>query len=106
MPLRNEPRVNPDRYTPPERRAGPSRLSTWSGRRMASLWIAWPASVLLLCLVGAAMSVLVQHSLTEIRADITRSNLIGLALAALLPPLCLTGVWWRMRHRRRTSMSD
>ena len=33
---------------------------------------------------------------------LTRSNLIGLTLAAFIPLACLTGVWWRMRSRRAT----
>ena len=88
---------------PRDRRAGPSRLSTWSGRRVAFLWIAWPGIVLALVLLGAALSVVMHHGLEEVRLDMSRFNLIFLGAVLGFPPVWLTLQWWRMharRHRR------
>ena len=83
-----------------DRRVGPSRLSTWSGRRILSLWLLWPATVVAICAVAVFMSVRIHGDFTEVRVDLTRSNLIGLGAVLLLPPACLTMLWRRMRGRR------
>jgi len=83
-----------------DRRRGPSRLSRWSGRRIATLWLVWPGSVLGIVALAALGSVVTQHGYTELRSDLTRSNLIGLTGVLIVPPTCLTVLWWRMRRRR------
>src|SRR6185437_9586352 len=83
-----------------ERRVGPSRLSRWSGRRVGALWVAWPAAILAICVVIVGLRVRADHGFREVRVDLSRSNLIGLAVALVGPPLCLTILWSRMRGRR------
>ena len=83
-----------------ERRLGPSRLSMWSGRRIAALWLLWPGSVIVICVLAVAVSVHVYAGFGEVRTDLTRRNLIGLTLVIVAPPAYLTGLWWRMRRRR------
>jgi len=85
---------------PRERRRGPSRLSSWSPRRLALAWIVWPALVLGLIALGAVVSLLLSHNTDSLRTAFTRSNLIGLVSVLVLPPACLTLQWWRMYHRR------
>ena len=87
-----------------DRRRGPSRLSTWTGRRITALWVLWPGFVLALVAIAVAASLRVWHGASEVRSDVTRSNIIGLATTVLFPPACLTVVWWRMRCRRRSSV--
>lgn len=70
---------------------------------MATLWLVWPGIVLALVAIGVVASLRVWHGASEVRSDVTRSNLIGLATVVLLPPVCLTVLWWRMRSRRRSS---
>ena len=86
-----------------DRRTGPSRLSTWSGRRIAWLWIVWPGIVLAIVAVAVFVSVRLQRGFDEVRVDLTRTNLIGLIAVIIVPPGCLTALWWRMRGRRRRS---
>lgn len=89
-----------------DRRVGPSRLSTWSGRHVGALWLLWPGTVIAICAVIVASRMHAERGFSEVRVDLTRSNLIGLAVALIGPPLCLTILWWRMRgrrHRRRRS---
>lgn len=92
----NEENVQTD-----DRRLGPSRLSTWSGRRVGALWLLWPGAVIAVCVVIVAMRVRADHGFSDVRVDLTRSNLIGLGVALIGPPLCLTLLWSRMRGRRR-----
>ena len=84
-----------------DRRAGPSRLSTWSGRRVGALWLLWPAIIIGICVGAVFLSVLEQHGFSEVRSDLTRANLIGLTVVLITPPTCLTILWWRMHGRRR-----
>ena len=88
-----------------DRRVGPSRLSTWSGRHIRFLWLIWPATICLTCGIAVVASVRIYGDFTEVRLDLTRFNLIGLALVLLLPPACLTLLWWRMRGRRHEPSS-
>lgn len=89
----------------PDRRIGPSRLSTWSSRRIRFLWLLWPGIIVLVCAITALVSVRVHGDFTEVRVDLTRSNLIGLAMVLVVPPACLTLLWGRMRGRRHGSSS-
>lgn len=84
-----------------ERREGPSRLSTWSRRRVLSTAIAWVVVVVGLVGVGAIISIAREHNADDVRDLMTRSNLILLATSLLLPPACLTFQWWHIRQRRR-----
>lgn len=84
-----------------ERRVGPSRLSLWSGRRLAVACIAWISVVLALVGIGMALSVVLYHDTYEIRLAVRRSNLIGLGAVLLLPPTWITLQWWMMRNRRQ-----
>ena len=86
-----------------DRRVGPSRLSTWSGRRVAALWIIWPGSVLAACGIAVFLSIRLNNGLDEVRVDLTRSNMIGVVLITIIPPALLTFLWWRMRRRRQPS---
>lgn len=86
-----------------DRRVGPSRLSRWSARRIATFWLLWPAIILVICTIGVILSVRVHGGLGEVRLDLTRSNLIGLAAVVVLPPVCLTILWLRMHGRRHRS---
>ena len=85
-----------------DRRVGPSRLSLWTGKRIAALWIMWPGGILLLCAAAVLLSVRFNEGLGEVRSDLTRGNLIGLTLIVLVPPAYVSGLWWRMRQRRRS----
>jgi hypothetical protein len=104
-PRRGDPEASPHRRAGDaagrERRVGTSRLSTWSGQRVALTWIAWPAIVLALIAFGAAASVRLLKSTEEVRFALSRSNAIGLAAVILVPPACLTLQWWLMHGRRR-----
>ena len=84
-----------------DRRLGPSRLSQWTERRVALLWLLWPGIVLTLVALAAAASIAMDHGLGEVRLALTRTNMILLAIVLLLPPACLTLLWWRMQGRRR-----
>ena len=95
--------VMSDPPTRGNRRLGPSRLSAWSGRRVAAFWIAWPGFILALCAIAVLLSIRVGAGLGEVRSDLTRENLIGLAMTVILPLALLTALWWRMRGRRRSS---
>lgn len=95
-----KPRVNG------ERRVGASRLSTWSGRRVAAFWLLWPAGILLLCAIAVLLSIHINAGFDEVRVDLTRRNLTGLAVTLLIPPACLTWLWWRMRGRRQSHGAD
>ena len=86
----------------PDRRQGPSRLSQWSRRRITSLWLVWPAIVLMILAAAVALSVVTQHGFVEVRIAISRVNAIMLLAVLLLPPGGLTLVWRRMRGRRRS----
>ena len=83
-----------------ERREGPSRLSTWGGRRVLITGIAWIAVVTALIGVGAVISIVRDHNAGDVRELMTRSNLILLATSLILPPACLTFQWWHIRQRR------
>ncbi|HKW47671.1 MAG TPA: hypothetical protein VJN70_09500 [Gemmatimonadaceae bacterium] len=96
--MSNQPPAN-------DRRVGASRLSTWSGRRIGMLWLQWPASILAICIVAVLASIRLQGSFTEVRVALSRTNLIALPLVLIVPPACLTAVWWRMRGRRRSGTS-
>jgi hypothetical protein len=87
-----------------ERREGPSRLSTWSRRRVLITGIAWVVVVVGLIGVGAIISIARDHNADDVRDLMTRSNLILLAISLVLPPACLTFQWWYMRQRRRERM--
>jgi hypothetical protein len=65
------------------------------------LWAVWPASIAALLLVGIALSTAINHGTQEVPLAFTRANLRGLAFSVLIPPTCLTALWWRMRGRRR-----
>jgi hypothetical protein len=78
-----------------------SWLSTWSGQRVALVWIAWPAIVLAIIAIGAAASVWLLKSTEELRFALRRSNAIGLTAVIVVPPACLTLQWWLMHGRRR-----
>lgn len=86
---------------PRERREGASRLATWSGRGIALLWLAWPCAIALLLLIAAVLSIAINHGTQELPPAFTKSNVRGLILAVLIPPSCLTILWWRMHGRRR-----
>ena len=86
----------------PERRRGPSRLVLWSREQALRFWLVWPAFVLTLVTLTAGVSYLIYRSPVEIRLALTRTNLIGLFFALVVPPACVTLVWHRMRRRKRT----
>lgn len=88
------------------RRVGPSRLSTWTGRRIRLLWLLWPATIIAACLIAVLVSLRVYGDFSEVRVDLTRSNLVGVVMVILVPPACLTALWWRMRGRRHASSSS
>ena len=101
----SQPLPNSSSVSEPNRRLGPSRLSTWSGRRIGAFWLLWPGIILGICVVAVFLSVHVQRGFGEVRSDLTSTNLIGLAAVLIVPPACLTILWWRMRGRRRESRS-
>ena len=84
---------------PRERRIGPSRLSGWTGGRVVVIGALWMGLVLLLVALAALVSFIREGTAADIRLG--RSNLIGLGATLMIPPLCLTAQWWRMRNRRR-----
>ena len=86
---------------PRERRRGPSRLSAWTSRRVVVTGIAWMGLVLVLVVLAALASYIRDGTAEDVRLGITRGNLIGLGATLVVPPLCLTAQWWRMRNRRR-----
>ena len=86
---------------PRERRMGPSRLSGWTGRRVVVTGIVWMGLVLVLVALAALVSYVRDGSAEDVQLGFTRSNLIGLGATLVVPPLCLTAQWWRMRNRRR-----
>jgi hypothetical protein len=61
----------------------------------------WIGLVLALTVLGIAASIAMNHETAEVRIALSRSNVIGLIGVLLIPPLCLTVQWWRMRRRRR-----
>jgi hypothetical protein len=87
--------------TPRERRVGDSWLSRRTGLAIALLWLAWPGLLVALIAVGALLSVAVNHGTQELPFAFTRSARRGLVLSAVVPPSCLTILWYRMRGRRR-----
>ena len=86
---------------PRERRVGPSPLSGWTGRRVVVTSVAWMGLVLVLVALAALLSYVRDGTAEDVRLGLTRSNLIGLGATLVIPPLCLTAQWWRMRNRRR-----
>ena len=86
---------------PRERRRGPSRLSGWTARRVVVTGILWMALVLVLVAAAALVSFIREGTAEDVRLGLTRGNLIGLGATLVVPPLCLTAQWWRMRNRRR-----
>jgi hypothetical protein len=92
-----------DAERPRERRSGPSRLSTWTGRRVVVTGIVWMGLVLVLVAVAAVASFIREGSAEDVRLGFTRSNIIGLVATLVVPPVCLTVQWWRMRNRRHAS---
>ena len=75
----------------------------WTGRRLAVTSIVWMGIVLLLVASGALVSILREGDAEDVRLAFTRSSLIGLGASLVVPPLCLTSQWWRMRNRRRAA---
>ncbi|HEY2851448.1 MAG TPA: hypothetical protein VGJ18_01290 [Gemmatimonadaceae bacterium] len=88
---------------PRERRSGPSRLSTWTGRRVVVTGIVWVGLMLVLVALAAFVSFMREGTAEDVRLAFTRSNFIGLGATLVIPPVCLTAQWWRMRSRRRAS---
>jgi hypothetical protein len=72
---------------------------------MGAFWLLWPAMVIGICGLAVLLSMHVQHGVDEVRSDLTRGNLIGLAAVLIAPPACLTILWYRMRGRRRAKRS-
>ena len=85
-----------------DRRRGPSRLVQWSRERTLHFWFVWPALVLAVLFLGAGASYLIFRGPLEIKTAMTRSNLVGLALALVVPPACVTFIWRRIRSRRHS----
>ena len=93
-----------DSDDPPfDRRRGPSRLVQWTGAHTLHFWIVWPSIVLTLVVVAAVASYVIFRGPVEIRLALTRTNLIGLILALIVPPACVTIIWFHMRRRRHNS---
>jgi hypothetical protein len=65
--------------------------------------IVWMGLVLVLVAAAALASFIREGTAEDIRLGLTRSNLIGLVATLVIPPVCLTAQWWRMRNRRRAS---
>ena len=86
-----------------DRRRGPSRLVLWSRERALRFWLVWPAFVLALVGLAAGVSFVIYRSPVEIKLALTRTNLVGLFFALVVPPACVTLVWHRMRRRKRAS---
>ena len=95
--------------TPRDRRLGASWLSRRSGRGIALLWLAWPALLACVVAVGVLLSTVINHGAQEVPLAFTMAARRGLVLTVLIPPLCLTAIWYRMRGRRggdRAAMRD
>jgi len=92
-----------DAARPRERRSGPSRLSTWTGRRVVVTGIVWMGVMLLLVALAAFVSFIREGTTEDVRLGFSRSNLIGLVATLVIPPVWLTVQWLRMRNRRRAS---
>ena len=62
------------------------------------LWRLWPNLIIAICVIAALVSLRVQDGFSEVRLDLTRRNLLGLAAVMIAPPACLTVLWRRMRR--------
>jgi hypothetical protein len=85
---------------PRERRLGASRLSKWTPRQVALVWLLWPCILAALIGIGIALSYRLNHGFTEVPFAFSRSMYFGLALTVVVVPGCLTVQWWLMRDRR------
>lgn len=86
--------------TPRDRRVGNSWIATRSGRDIVLLWLAWPGLLACVVAIGVVLSTVINRGTQEVPLAFTTAAVRGLVLAVLIPPLCLTAIWYRMRGRR------